>query len=390
MKKLLLSAVILATVVSCSKNEVAETTPATASEISFSTLNDRVTKAANDNQANFYVFCRNSNTTSATAWEFTDTYSTNVNAATSLSGTTHYWPTDGTNLDFVAVAPAIYDYVEGDFVKDSRFVTTSDAADNIEHLDDYAGGEITFTFQSVDGQTDLTAARNMDVEPTSSSVAFAFDHLLAKIIVKVSLLQDGSGVSPSMDIFTLNNGFDTAEEEGNLTVEFGVHTRRGIYTLNMDGDEDISELVAADDNLRALPGFGYYTHPTNRQSLALAAVNSGIDVNIVPQVSTGCTISLYDMLVTNTDSGTPYFTQGAGAMSYTIQEGAITTTADSSLESDYFHPGYVYVMNLVLDANSFEISTISFTATCADWTNAESDNDADYTTEIDPSLDFNN
>lgn len=391
MRKLILSVAVLAVIASCAQNEVSDVSATSLTPITLASLNDRVaTRAANDNSDNFMVLSRlssvNSTTTGISGWYLQDVFSATTSTAVSLSNTTHYWPTgESETLDFLAIAPTPYDT---DGKLDARF-PEADATDagqyNIHNFTDYNGGDVAFTFKSADGQTDLTAARTLDVAKQTSDVGLQFSHLLAKIKINVTLYQpEDDYSSPSMTGHVLNNGFPGTEDTNTyLQTTFNAHTQRGIYHLNMDGDNDetIAALVAEDNDARALPGFGYYTHPAVTSALDMSPLYSGQDLNIVPQSAVGCVIRLSDMIVT-TNTGSNFFTQASGGyMNYTIQGGDIYTTDQT--EADYFHPGYVYVINLVLDANTFEASTITFYADCNEWINAESGTEGDYDTELD-------
>lgn len=136
----------------CSSNETFENV-AEGKQIGFETLNDLLTKAANDNNSKYGVFAKA--TTGAT-----DFYKFNNREVTPGTGTNpdtylpkELWPSYP--LDFFAYAP---------------YQSTAPVT--------FADGVFSFTVPA-DGQTDLTFAKTTN--QTQGSVALQFKHMLSKI-----------------------------------------------------------------------------------------------------------------------------------------------------------------------------------------------------------------
>ncbi len=326
MKKILYSAAILAALASCSKNEV-DMTPDLASQkaISFSTLNDRVaSRAANDATSNYQVFAVSADGSSTAKWFMNEEI---VGADNTIkSGAKYYWPT--TPLAFLAIAPA----TEVD-------ATTFDAAGNVT---------IDYT-NPADGQTDLTAAQVPSI--ATGSVALAFKHQLAKIIVRVSLDAD----DVAMKDWTINTG----DGDDVLTTTFTVAESEASFAFSATG---ALSTMTADATKTA-------------QSLAsqkVTAKGSDSDVNIIPQSSVGCKIKMENIVVKNA-SGEKMNTKDMAE--YTIEAGNVSDFVTSNA-ADYFHAGRVYIMDLELsisdDGGDIFNDGITFTSTCEDWINGNS------------------
>lgn len=150
------TAIILA---SCSQAELEETSVG-QKEIKFSNLNDKVTRAANDNNSNYKVYAVWSGATNSN-WFINDV----VDGTTNLpQNGPYYWPTTGT-VDFYSWAPAT--------------VTATGT---------YPALSIAYTVPT-NAAEDFTIA-NPKTGLSASTVAFEFAHKLAKISVTASLSQD--------------------------------------------------------------------------------------------------------------------------------------------------------------------------------------------------------
>ncbi len=170
MKKILFSVAILAVAVSCSKNEVSEVV--SQYEISFSNLNDRVTKTANDAGDDYKVYAKHSGATAD--WYINDA----IDATSNEGSKTYLWPTDNATIDFYSYAPAV---PTGNLVVSDATVGTLG---------------LTYTVPA-DAQEDFTLAAPLTAQvatTNSATAAFTFSHILSKISVVVNLtdeLKDG-------------------------------------------------------------------------------------------------------------------------------------------------------------------------------------------------------
>lgn len=159
MKKILMIAAFAIALASCSKKETENFD--LPKGIRFSNLNDKVTRAANDANANYQVYA---NWSSGTVWYINDV----VNGTTNLAQTgPHYWPTTGT-VDFYAWAPA----------SSSSIVATTT----------YPSLSIAYTVPT-DADEDFTIAAPV-TGLSSGTVAFQFAHMLSKITVSADLTQE--------------------------------------------------------------------------------------------------------------------------------------------------------------------------------------------------------
>ncbi len=169
------TAIILA---SCSQAELEETSVG-QKEIKFSNLNDKVTRAANDNNSNYKVYAVWSGATNNN-WFINDV----ANGTTNLpqSGP-YYWPTTGGTVDFYSWAPATVTATGTYPTLSIAYAVPSDAAED---------------FTIANPKTGLSAG----------TVAFEFAHKLAKISVTASLSQDllDAGYTLSTTGLTANLG----------------------------------------------------------------------------------------------------------------------------------------------------------------------------------------
>ena len=143
------TAIILA---SCSQAELEETSVG-QKEIKFSNLNDKVTRAANDNNSNYKVYAVWSGATNSN-WFINDV----VDGTTNLpQNGPYYWPTTGT-VDFYSWAP-----------------------ETVTATGTYPALSIAYTVPT-NAAEDFTIA-NPKTGLSASTVAFEFAHKLAKISV---------------------------------------------------------------------------------------------------------------------------------------------------------------------------------------------------------------
>ncbi|MFI3266652.1 MAG: fimbrillin family protein [Rikenellaceae bacterium] len=162
MKKILLSLAVLATVASCSKNEVVDVAP--TNELGFVSLNDRLSlKSANDEADPYYVYAVAGTSTSFFLNGLKVTTAAGVDSWTG----NYYWFADKTAIDF-------YAYSGGSATLNATTPTTTSIKV------DYTvptGADDDFTASQVLGQTG----------ETNTNVAFEFQHLLSKVSVAYQL-----------------------------------------------------------------------------------------------------------------------------------------------------------------------------------------------------------
>ncbi len=175
MKKLVLCAAIIATVASCSKNEVENIQ--SINTIGFTSLNDNVTRAnitgqANDQKADYKVYATTDS--KAGSW-FID--GGVLSTETPAGNTTYFWPNvSGEKSNFYAYAPA-----------DAATLTAETDGSGIS-IDYAVDGTSDFTVAApILDQTYFKAADGTVTATNAGNVNFVFSHMLAKVEVKVAL-----------------------------------------------------------------------------------------------------------------------------------------------------------------------------------------------------------
>lgn len=162
-------------IASCTSNEVFDETLEKSEFIGFENLNDRLTKAANDQNAHYGIFAKATTGTS-------DFYKFNNREVTpGANGDTYspkeLWPSFG--LDFFAYAP---------------YNATAPVT--------FANGVFPFAVPA-DGQTDLTFAKAAN--QTAGTVALSFNHMLSKIqLGTVTLAQNLIDAGYTLDATAAN------------------------------------------------------------------------------------------------------------------------------------------------------------------------------------------
>ncbi len=383
MKRFILSVAILATLASCSKNEIGEIVESTPNAIGFSALDGQVTKTPNTTYANYNVYAVSSSAT-ASDWYINDIYnSSDVNVASNK----YYWPASiegadaATTVDFMAYAP-VYGYRS----------STNDA-DNWEPytaapVEDYTAKTITFTFQSLEGLTDLTVATPVN-GLSSGTVSLAFNHLLSRATFDVEI-----GVGD-----TTATGYDATDANYNPSLKYKIANFNAASITTASGstvdypalsfDFEVARKymqVVMDQNKAGTGGWttsyvgepAYFTFDgIQPQSSSATSYNA---VNFVPQsiayasetsaASFSTTIKINDICILDTDNNTVFF---YGDLSYVLSADDIT--------GGEFLPSRVYNMTLTIDYNSESVfgGLISFNSTVADWTalNYEDSEDVD-------------
>lgn len=170
---------------SCSQNDILETIDEN-NAISFSNLNDRVTRAANDAGADYAVYAVRSETS---VWFMEGV---KVNGATNEYAPLRYWPTTG-SVHFYAYAP---------------FEKTSILSSTVGSL------PFTYTVPSAANE-DFTIAT--PVTASSGTVNLSFNHMLSKITVAADLTADLKSAGYSVSFTSATLGVAKNEGEGNLT-----------------------------------------------------------------------------------------------------------------------------------------------------------------------------
>lgn len=161
MKKILLSIAIVAALASCSKNE-SEVVSTSASQIQFTSLNDKVTRSANDALSDYKVYAK-STLAGETAWFMDETL---TDANTFSSGLKYYYPASPATVSFYAYAPATI----------------------VPAISTYGNLSINYAVPS-SGKEDFTVATPVTGK-SSGQVALSFKHMLSKISVTATLHQD--------------------------------------------------------------------------------------------------------------------------------------------------------------------------------------------------------
>ncbi len=280
MKKLLFSMAILTAFASCQKTENQYTTK--SGEIAFSTLNDRVTKAANDNNDNYFVYAITSNaSTTDRAWFIeeevygtngTDTEGNLYYANQIISGNKHYYPADQDNsVSFYAYSPSV----------SSNLDMTVD--------DDFTSVDIVYS--AVSGDEDFTVATPITGK-TSGTVELIFSHMLAKVSIQVKL---SSQLASAGYYFDINDKNDATSVDKDATATLGVNY--------MTGSIDITD---------SAPTLISTTAETEAKKYA-----SLTSYMIMPQTAKDCTVQLNGVTVYAPDGSPTSFTDSDLAV-YTI------------------------------------------------------------------------
>lgn len=345
MKKILLSVAVIGALTSCSQNDVQEmaTMP---EEIQFSTLNDKVTRVANDNKSKYQVYAKSFGLTGTpSTWFINDVLTTGAAGTTSpgynnntidLPSKKHYWPNvDNTwAIKFFGYAPQTFGAGTATVVTQSYgsntaigSIATDDASISIKYT-------VPTNPTGVDAQEDFTIATpkvvNKPATGYPSTVNLQFKHMLTKISIAASLNQELKDAGYSMT--------------------------SGTPTL---GVTNTSGTIKASD---ANPSW----------TLASPAAPTVYDGNstylILPQPSGDTKITLKDVVIVK--DGVVVFT---GDVTYTVKPGDILNEAGTT-DDNKFLPGKSYNMNITIAGNSEDGGgdpifgpVISFSSEVADW-----------------------
>lgn len=242
MKKQIIMVATLATLLaSCSNNEVYEVvnTSGRNNPISFTNLNDKVSRAANDVESDYQVYAKLS-TDGQTAW-FIDEDITGKGEGKDKpsSGNTYYWPSEGT-VTFYSWAP-------------STITPTAESA--------FPALLINYTVPS-DANEDFTVAA--PITQSIGTVNFKFSHMLSKISVSAAV----------SDALT--------------TAGYSIDFTSATLVVNSNG--------GALDPTAATPA--WTTPNTNATSATYSGAKTYM---IIPQTSTACTVQLKGVTIKKGD-----------------------------------------------------------------------------------------
>ncbi|MFI3331536.1 MAG: fimbrillin family protein [Rikenellaceae bacterium] len=290
MKKLLFLAAGVVMLAACAKTEIS--TPSSSEVIEISTLYDRISKSANDTKSDYVVYAEANN--AATTWLIADTVNTNDEFT---SGNIYYWPGE-TDVTFYAYAPAV-------FANSSSVVTPSFTASN------YEANTITIAYQVPStAKEDFTVAT--PVKQQSGQVSLEFTHMLSKLNIKAALSED-------LSAYTIDS----------YGVKFSAPQVAGTATIT-----DAAPAFTAATDLSDLTTYS-------------AAADSSVVFMVCPQTSTGCTIQLTDVVISQ--NGVEYKTVDYLAV-YTILSGDVD--AGEVATKDAFVSGYQYDITLTITSSS--------------------------------------
>ncbi|MFR9620897.1 MAG: fimbrillin family protein [Rikenellaceae bacterium] len=282
---------------------------AQSTAIGFSTLNNRVTKSANDDAADYMVYALVNGTSDA--WYIAGETVDDENSLT--SGKVYYWPSAG-SLDFYAYAPAESD----------NLIPNVTAASSIE---------LTYTVPSTANE-DFTIATPVTAATYNSTVDgevdFTFSHVLTKITINIQLsdklFEDGY-------TFDLTSATFNAANEG----------------LVIDPMADNSATLTVSTETAGTTPYAYELKATKADD----TVEGAQELLIAPNVGTeteACSIDLSGLIVYN-ENGVAAYT-AAAAVQYSFE----TTQA--------FAAGSSYAITITVDLDDVEIGlkVITFTA----------------------------
>lgn len=330
MKKMIFSLAAVGLLASCSQNEIQEMTEK-SNEIKFSTLNDKVTKHANDNKSNYRVFAKLTGATGpATAWFMNEEMipGTSGTATPGFGNFTggdiiksekkFYWPSNtGWTLNFYGFAP------------EDAAVTpdlTNEKLPIIYTIKTKTGTE------TADAQEDFTIAipQMFDYRPDDNKVNFQFKHMLTKISIVTPVLTDE----------LTNAGYAIAYKQEGTPVK---PLTPSLNVINVTGSIEATTAAATTD-------------PTTWTELKDAVGNEGSLTSaktpytganqylILPQPAAGNQIVLPIVI---TKDGVVVFD---GNVTYVIKDG--DNINGSTPANNNFLPGKNYGMNITIDGKS--------------------------------------
>lgn len=324
MKKMIFSLAAVGLLASCSQNEIQEMTEK-SNEIKFSTLNDKVTKHANDNKSNYRVFAKLTGATgSATAWFmneilkpgndidlngdlFNKSTSDNIiNENGTPSDRKFYWPSNkGWTLNFYGFAPH------------NAAVTPNFDQEKLP---------ITYTvktktgIETADAQEDFTIAipKTFNNIPVGNNVLNQFQHMLTKIMI----------VTPVLTEALTNAGY---------AIAYKTDGKPSLNVINVKGTIDATT-AAAKDNPTTWTDLKDAAGDTASESSEKTTYTGANEYLILPQPAAGNQIVLPIVI---TKDGVVVF---EGDVTYQF------TATD--IVDNQFLPGKNYGMNITIDGKS--------------------------------------
>ncbi|MFI3317241.1 MAG: fimbrillin family protein [Rikenellaceae bacterium] len=342
MKRIILSVAILAVAASCSKNEVVDIPQTNA--IGFSTLNDRVTKAANDASADYRVFAVEDAATSAwlinasvagVSQEDATVASTATTATDITGGTTgpYYWPA-GT-ASFYAYAP--YSATATNNVVETT--ATTDATNSVNIA-------LTYTVPA-GAQEDFTVAAPVTKAGTTSdpNVAFTFSHMLSMIEFQVVLDESTLGVN-----YEISTEYDNADDAP-FTVSFSPTKE----TVTVDAD------VTAPAPTTVTPAEAISTKYAAYQSYYIA-----------PQDLAGCKVQINGITIRHKTNGSALY-DSVDFAEMTLTGNEISQKVGAEIvNKDAFENGKKYIFTVTISSSSTTTDDdsaieIKFTAATTSW-----------------------
>lgn len=175
MKKTFLVASVAVAVLasSCSKNEVTQTNPGDA--IAFKAFSSGGTKAAETATADVRSFTVHGTAQSASSYNFVDTYSrTGADASWVPALGQHYWPADGTDMNFVAYSPALEDAPFDTWADTQGPAVTQDMT--ITNISPYTTAAEQKDF--------MVAYKTSNSTDGANGVTLNFQHALSQIVIQ--------------------------------------------------------------------------------------------------------------------------------------------------------------------------------------------------------------
>ncbi len=390
MKRLFFSVAVLATVASCSTNEVVDVASSSVKSIGFSTLNDRATKVANKNadgsNSTYSVYAINA--ADDTAWYITKETITPADGG-DTSVNTYYWPADGSAsaLDFYAFAPATV----LDVTKDADGVATDETNSVLDVEATATAGSsesitLTYTVNSVASEdfTVATPVRDtfyaiaddadnsgdidnegdfcIDGETTSATagtVSLVFSHMLAKATISVKL---GEGLSSTGFYIGLDGAeFNVVNDQVKVALD------NATETPSVTAVAGSSATYAYDLAANAIPIARTTEELEEDDSVAaenVTEIEGTQELMFAPQADTDiCSIDLNGLVIVTKDGASTLVPSTNARYSFTNEE----------IE---FKSGYAYAITITIDGDDEEIAdnfkTIKFSSsiTEANWSTA--------------------
>lgn len=371
MKKLILSAFVLAALASCAKNEVDMTsTISEATPISFSDINDRITKTANISGDNYQLYAW-STLADETSW-FMDVIVGGSDGETyistdgeNLTAYPHYWPEQDATINFRAFCPDKISMGTKSEVPSG----TSDAADcyltggtgtiNYATYDAIADThKVGFTYNAGLGREDVTLC---DVEQTvnksNGTVDLQFAHLLSAITIKVEL----SAAQTALE-YEIANPYTDIDIQDPYTISLQMPRKRATYEFGLDST-DPEECTMdypknADGSYATATPVTYTYTPTTLmyvipQDLLLPSSSSSTSSDV------STTVTIDNLKITK--KGSDYY-QGSPSIN-------LYTALSNACAIDKFEAGKQYNITIVFDDGASGVfdNKITFKASNDSW-----------------------